>query len=85
MSASRLRLAFSVCFVALSCGMTLPLAGCGSGNPNENEFPAPPGRPSEFPDETVSQRRARTLRSPEKIKAEKAEELKSGANAGKTP
>ncbi len=39
MSTSRLRLAFSVCFVALSCGITLPLAGCGSGNPNETEFP----------------------------------------------
>ena len=32
-------------------------------NPNEDEFlkSAPPGQPSEFPNETVAQRKARTL------------------------
>jgi hypothetical protein len=73
--------------LALSCGLTLSQAGCGSGNPNETEFlnSAPPGKPPENPDETVSQRRQRTLRTPEKVKAEKAEELKSKGSASKTP
>jgi hypothetical protein len=40
----------------------LGLAGCGNSNPNEREFlqNAPPGKPSEFPNESVAQRKART-------------------------
>jgi hypothetical protein len=60
--------------------MALTLAvGC-SGNQNEDEFlrSAPPGKPSEFPNETVSQRRERTR---SKTKAEKAAESKTAAPA----
>ncbi|MGP0067412.1 MAG: hypothetical protein ACLQGP_27930 [Isosphaeraceae bacterium] len=48
----------------LLASLILPsnLVGCGSGNTNEKEFlsSAPPGKPPENPDETVSERRART-------------------------
>jgi hypothetical protein len=49
----------------LSGGMVLTLiVGC-SGNQNEDEFlrTAPPGTPSEFPNESFGDRRARTLRT----------------------
>lgn len=38
------------------------VAGCNSSNPNEQEFlrSAPPGKPTENPDESYSQRRSRT-------------------------
>ena len=87
MSTPKYRLLFCVCLMALSCGLTLLVAGCGSGNPNETEFlnSAPPGKPPENPNETVSQRRARTLRTPEKAKAEKAEASKDNGSAAKTP
>jgi len=56
--------------LTLSLGLTLCVPGCGSGNPNEREFlnNAPPGTPSEFPNESVAQRKARTrsLSKPEK-------------------
>lgn len=84
MSTTRLRLTVCACLLAWCCGLTLGLAGCGSGNPNEAEFPAPPGKPPDDPNETVSQRRSRTLRSPEKTKAEKAAQSKSGAGTAKT-
>jgi hypothetical protein len=47
----------------LAGGMGLALLSGCSGNVNEDEFlkSAPPGKPSEFPDESISQRRARTL------------------------
>ena len=40
----------------------LGLSGCGNSNPNEREFlqNAPPGQPSEFPGESVAERKART-------------------------
>ena len=45
-------------------GLILPWggSGCGFGNPNEREFlqSAPPGQPSENPNESYSDRRART-------------------------
>jgi hypothetical protein len=50
--------------VVLAGSMTLTLfVGC-SGNQNEQEFlnSAPPGKASEFPDEGIAQRKARTLR-----------------------
>jgi hypothetical protein len=49
----------------LSGGMALTLiVGCSS-NQNEDEFlkTAPPGTPSEFPNESFGERRARTLRT----------------------
>jgi hypothetical protein len=49
--------------LVLAGGMMLTLVvGC-STNPNEDEFlkSAPPGAPSEFPNESVAQRKARTL------------------------
>jgi hypothetical protein len=55
---------------AIKCGVAglllaaggLGLAGCGNSNPNEREFlqNAPPGKPSEFPNESVAERKART-------------------------
>jgi hypothetical protein len=49
------------------------LAGCEPGNPNEAEYleHTPPGKPPENPDETASERRARTLRVPKKVSANK--------------
>jgi hypothetical protein len=87
MIATKSRLPDCFCLLALCCGLALALASCGSSNPNEAEFlnSAPPGKPPENPNETVSQRRSRTLRSPEKTKAEKAELSKSGAGKSKTP
>ena len=46
-----------------SLGLVLSLSGCGSGNPNESEYAqhAPPGKPSDDPeDQKVSHRRERT-------------------------
>jgi hypothetical protein len=82
MSTSKYRLLFCVCLMALSCGLTLSVAGCGSGNPNEKEFldSAPPGKPSEFPDETVAQRKERTR---SKTKKEMAEAKGTGTAAKK--
>ena len=50
----------------LSGSMVLTLClGC-SGNQNEDEFlrSAPPGKPSEFPNESFAQRKQRTLTQP---------------------
>jgi hypothetical protein len=49
------------CLIAGSIVLTL-VVGC-SGNQNEAEFlkSAPPGTPSEFPNESFGERRARTL------------------------
>ena len=48
----------------LVVGLILPwgLGGCGSGNPNEQEFQrsAPPGKPLENPNESYAERRERT-------------------------
>jgi len=74
-------------------GLTLALAGCGSGNPNEREYfeHTPPGVPSDHPGESVAERKAR-LRSPTKqeLKAEarrKAAEAQAAGttDAGKSP
>jgi len=67
----------------LGASMMLTLVvGC-SGNPNEDEFlkSAPPGAPSEFPNETVAQRKARTL-GPSKVVKGAAAKKPTGA---KTP
>jgi hypothetical protein len=52
---------FVLAVLLLSAG-GLGLAGCGGSNPNEREFlqNAPPGKPSEFPNESVAERKART-------------------------
>ncbi len=44
--------------------LTAGLAGCEPGNPNAAEYykHTPPGKPPENPNETVSQRRSRTLK-----------------------
>jgi hypothetical protein len=80
MRTPKFRLLFCDCLMALSCGLTLLVAGCGSGNPNETEFlnSAPPGTPPENPDETVSQRRERTR---SKTKKEMAEAKNKGTAA----
>jgi hypothetical protein len=54
------------CILAGSTMLTL-VVGCSS-NPNEVEFAksAPPGVPSEFPNESVAQRKSRTL-GPSKV------------------
>jgi len=48
--------------IFLSCALPMAAGGCGSSNPNEKEFleSAPPGKPSEFPNESFSERRQRT-------------------------
>jgi hypothetical protein len=83
MSTRKDRLLFCVCLMALSCGLTLSVAGCGSSNPNETEFlnSAPPGKPSEFPNETFAQRKERTLRTPSKTKKEMEEAKDKGIEA----
>jgi hypothetical protein len=67
-------------------GLAFALSGCGSGNPNEREYSehAPPGVPSEFPNESVAQRKARTRTE---SKQEKAAEARAAKKAGgaKTP
>jgi hypothetical protein len=70
--------------MTLSCGLTLLVAGCGSGNQNEAEFlaSAPPGKPPDNPNETVAQRKERTR---SKTKKEMAELEKDKATAPKTP
>ena len=51
MSMPKLRLLIRVCLMALSCGLTLLTAGCGSGNPNETRVSQPPrpGSPPTIP------------------------------------
>ncbi len=76
-------------FFLLICGAGLMpgLSGCGSGNPNEREYSehAPPGLPSENPNESVAQRKARTrTASKQELKAEarnKAAEAKAAKKA----
>ena len=50
--------------LAGSMVLTAGLAGCEPGNPNAAEYfeHTPPGKPPENPNETVSQRRSRTLK-----------------------
>ena len=49
--------------------LTSNLVGCGSGNPNEKEYFAhtPPGKPPENPNESNSERRARTRNVPKQV------------------
>jgi hypothetical protein len=79
----KIRLLLCACLMTLSCGVTLLVAGCGSGNQNEAEFlsSAPPGKPSEFPNETVAQRKERTR---SKSKKELAPDVKTKGTASKT-
>jgi hypothetical protein len=61
-------------------GVTIGVAGCGSGNPNEREYmaTAPPGQPPDDPDDQkVAHRRERT-RGPSK-QVEQAEKRKAAA------
>jgi hypothetical protein len=69
-------------FILAGSMMLTLVVGC-SGNPNEDEFlrTAPKGVPSEFPNESVAQRKARTL-GPSKI--EKGAATKKPTSA-KTP
>ena len=54
--------------------LTSNLVGCGSGNPNEKEYFAhtPPGKPPENPNESNSERRARTRNVPKQVAAAEA-------------
>ena len=71
-------------FLRLIAGMTLAtnLVGCGSGNPNEREFfeHAPPGLPTDHPNETYAERRERTRT---RTKQELAAEAKNKAAEAK--
>jgi hypothetical protein len=66
-------------FVLVGSMILTLFVGC-SGNQNEDEFlrSAPPGKPSEFPNESVSQRKERTR---SKTKAEHAADAKNKGGA----
>ncbi len=71
--------------LVFSLGFALGLPGCGSGNPNEREFlaTAPPGKPSDDPEDSkVSHRRERTRNVAPQVA--KIEARNQGATAKKT-
>jgi hypothetical protein len=80
MSITRSRCAHT--FILAGSMVLTVVVGC-SGNPNEDEFrkSAPPGVPSEFPNESVALRKSRTLGPTKAVKGDGAKKS-SGA---KTP
>jgi hypothetical protein len=71
--------------MVLAINLTFSLSGCG-GNPNEAEFfkSAPPGVPSEFPNESVAQRKERTRAVPKQVKQIEERDQKIAAKKEQT-
>jgi hypothetical protein len=79
MRTKRYGLVFPVGLILAAGG--LGVSGCGGSNPNEREFlqTAPPGKPSEIPNESVADRKARTKGESHKVQKGR------GAGQGATP